>query len=249
MITFDRFNKKIHEILQNPKFAYPLVVQSESDLRFILGQEGEMTEGKCIRFYLLVHPEKGSIEKISYQVFGEPTLIAICEAVCEVVSTKNYVQASRVGADLIEKKLIDHHFIPDSYFQRLINQVLSALYMALEQCQDIILEEAFLQSPVQNASFVESEHFKNWNAYSYVDKLELIKKIIKEDIEPYVALDQGGVEVKDFINDKEVIIGYKGSCTSCFSATGATLNAIDQILKQKVHPALVVVPDMSTLKF
>lgn len=249
MITFDRFNKKIHEILQNPKFAYPLIVQADSDLRFVLGQEGELEEDKCIRFYLLVHPEKGSIEKISYQVFGEPLLIAICEAICEVAITKNYVQASRVRADLIEKKLVDHHFISDSYFQRLINEVLSALFMALEQCQDILLEESFLQSPVQNSSFEASEHFKNWNAYSFIDKLELIKQIIKEDIEPYVALDQGGVEVKDFINDKEVIIGYKGSCTSCFSATGATLNAIDQILKQKLHPALVVVPDMSTLKF
>jgi NifU-like protein len=208
-----------------------------------------MEQGRFIRFYLLVHPEKGSIEKISYQVFGEPIIIAICEAVCEVAITKNYVQASRVGADLIEKKLVDHQFVSDNYFQRLLNDVLSALYMALQQCQDILLEDLFLQSPVQNTAFVESEHFKNWSTYSLADKLELIKKIILEDIEPYVALDQGGVEVKDFINDKEVIIGYKGSCTSCYSATGATLNAINQILKQKLHPDIVVVPDMSTLKF
>lgn len=246
---FDRFNKKIHEYLQNPHYAFPLIVRAESDLRYVIGQEGDMEQGRFIRFYLLVHPEKGSIEKISYQVFGEPILIAICEAVCEVAITKNYVQASRVGADLIEKKLVDHQFVSDNYFQRLLNDVLSALYMALQQCQDILLEDLFLQSPVQNTAFVESEHFKNWSTYSLADKLELIKKIILEDIEPYVALDQGGVEVKDFINDKEVIIGYKGSCTSCYSATGATLNAINQILKQKLHPDIVVVPDMSTLKF
>jgi NifU-like protein len=249
MITFDRLSKKLHDTLQNPKFAYPLIVSTESPLRYVIGQEGQIGEGKCIRFYLLVDSEKGSIEKISYQVFGEPLLIAICEAVCEIAITKNYVQASRVGADLIEKKLADEHFKIDSYIQRLLNDALSALYMALEQCQDIILDEVFLQSPVQNSAYIESEHLKHWGAYSYTDKLELIKKIIKEDIEPYVALDQGGVEVKDFLNDKEVIIGYRGSCTSCFSATGATLSAINHTLKQKVHPALIVIPDMTTLKF
>lgn len=249
MMTFDKLNKKIHELLQNPQYAYPLIVSTESSLRYVIGQEGDPSEGKCIRFYLLVHPEQGTIEKISYQVFGEPLLIAICETVCEVAITKNYVQASRVGADLIEKKLVDSHFTLDNYIRRHFNEVLAALYMALEQCQDIAIEEAFLQSPLHNTSNVDSEHVHNWHAYSFVDKLEIIKKTIKEDIEPYVALDQGGVEVKDFLHDREVIIGYKGSCTSCYSATGATLNAINQILKQKVHPALVVIPDKTTLNF
>jgi NifU-like protein len=105
MMTFDKLSKKIHELLHNPQYAYPLIVSTESTLRYVIGQEGEPSEGKCIRFYLLVHPEQGTIEKISYQVFGEPLLIAICEAVCEIALTKNYVQASRVGADLIEKKI------------------------------------------------------------------------------------------------------------------------------------------------
>lgn len=250
MIAFTQFTKKVHEYLQQPKFAYPLVVTTDSALRYVLGQEGEVSDGQMVRFYLLVHPEKGSIESISYQVFGEPFVIALCEALCEIVLTKNYVQASRVGADLLEKKLFEKEVALTSYEKGLINTALSALYMALEQCQDISLEESLLESPLQRSGNSEqSEHLKMWDSYSHADKLHLIKKTIQEDIEPYVALDQGGVEVKEFLHGKEVVIGYKGSCSSCFSATGATLNAINQILKQKLHPELIVVPDMSTIKF
>ena len=61
---------------------------------------------------------------------------------------------------------------------------------------------------------------------------------------PYIALDAGGVEVLNLVDDHQVLIAYQGSCTSCYSAVGTTLSYIQQVLRNKVHPSLVVVPDI-----
>jgi NifU-like protein len=76
-------------------------------------------------------------------------------------------------------------------------------------------------------------------------QMTVLEQIIASDIRPYVELDAGGVQVLEVVAHREVIIAYQGSCTTCHSATGATLNAIQQILRTKVHPELVVIPDMS----
>jgi len=59
-----------------------------------------------------------------------------------------------------------------------------------------------------------------------------------------VELDAGGVEVVK-VEENRVTIVYSGNCTSCYSATGATLEAIGNILRRKVYPDLMVIPDLS----
>jgi NifU-like protein len=78
------------------------------------------------------------------------------------------------------------------------------------------------------------------------EKNKILEEVIIQDIRPYVQLDQGDVEVKK-IDGYQITIGYKGSCTTCFSATGSTLNAIAQIFKAKVNPNIEVIPDLSSL--
>ena len=68
--------------------------------------------------------------------------------------------------------------------------------------------------------------------------------ILDKDVRPYTELDAGGVELLNLIEDKEVIIAYQGTCTSCHSATGATLSYIQQVLKAKVHPDIFVTPNL-----
>jgi NifU-like protein len=75
-------------------------------------------------------------------------------------------------------------------------------------------------------------------------KLQVLEKVMDQQVRPYIALDGGGVEVINLLNDREVIISYQGNCTSCFSAVGATLSYIQQVVKAKVHPSLVVVPNL-----
>ena len=70
--------------------------------------------------------------------------------------------------------------------------------------------------------------------------------MIKNEIQPFIALDAGGVEVLE-LDGLEVKIAYEGACVTCPSATGATLSAIQEILRAQVHPGLEVKPDLSYL--
>ena len=67
--------------------------------------------------------------------------------------------------------------------------------------------------------------------------------MIKEEVKSLIALDAGGVGVLA-LNDLEVKIAYEGACVTCPSATGATLSAIQEILRGQVHPGLEVKPDL-----
>ncbi len=60
----------------------------------------------------------------------------------------------------------------------------------------------------------------------------------------YWMFDRDIRHTVDFINEKEVLISYEGSCTTCHSSTGSTLSAIQQILKSRVHPTLFVTPQL-----
>ena len=75
-------------------------------------------------------------------------------------------------------------------------------------------------------------------------KIAVIEEVMDRDIRPYIALDGGGVTVLNLIGDKELSIAYQGSCTSCYSSIGTTLSYIQQVLRAKVHPDIVVVPEM-----
>ncbi len=83
--------------------------------------------------------------------------------------------------------------------------------------------------------------------FAHEQKLAVIEKVLDEDVRPYIELDEGGIEVQALIHDKELIIGYTGNCTSCYSSIGSTLSTIQQIVQSKVHPDLKVVPNLDAL--
>ena len=134
---------------------------------------------------------------------------------------------------------------------RYLNLSLSAVFEASSLCQDITITDPYSHSPVVegNNGSEGSNHYSQWPSYTLEEKLSVIREVILEEIVPYIALDEGGVEVTELKDDKEVIVVYQGSCTSCYSATGATLNAIQQILRDKVHPELFVTPDVGVELF
>jgi NifU-like protein len=225
------------------------------EARLAIGTEGNLTQGHLVKLYLLVSQSEGVILDARFQAFGPPALIGAADAVCEMLLNKNYAQASRISADLIDKKLRDHPSIEafSEEMYKYLNGVLFALLEATSLCQDILITAPYAHSPVVEGRDENGNHGSNhmaaWTSYSLEEKLSVIREVIKEEIEPYIALDEGGVEVTELKDDKEVIVVYQGSCTTCFSAIGATLNAIQQILRDKVHPELIVTPDTSVLKF
>jgi NifU-like protein len=195
-----------------------------------------------------VDPEDGMIVDARFQVYGQSALIGAAEVACELVIGKNYDQARRISADLIDKQVrdrADEPAFPKETFPHL-NLVLEAIDHAAETCMDIPLSTNYIAPPAP-ADFGEvlEGGYPGWDTFSLKQKIQVIEETIARDIRPYIELDAGGVEVLDLLNDREVLIAYKGSCTSCFSATGTTLSYIQQILRNKVHPTLLVVPDLS----
>jgi NifU-like protein len=89
--------------------------------------------------------------------------------------------------------------------------------------------------------------YPGWKELPTKEKIALIEEIIDKEIRPYIELDAGGIQILNLIDEKELIIAYQGACTSCHSATGATLNAIAQILQARIDPELIVTPDLSLL--
>lgn len=251
-MQWNRYSKKMHEKIMNPLYAGEIQEAGNSQTRVVSGQEGSIQKGSVVRFFLLVNEVDGIIIDARYQMFGEPLLVALCEVLCELVIKKNYQQAARIGSDLLDKKLQD-----DSYANplpkeknHLMNLVMASLYEALSSCQDLSIKDPYIESPIEKESGGNSSiHHSSWPSYTYEEKIEIIAQVIKQEIEPYIALDEGGVSVKELVADKEVIILYQGACTSCYSSIGATLQAIEQILKNRVHPEIKVTPDQSVLKF
>jgi len=217
-------------------------------MRVIKGK-GEEEEALII-FSIVIDETDGIIADAKFIAFGNTTLIGAADAACEILLRKNYDQARRLNKDLIDRKLRDFAQIPafpkTSYSE--LNLVLSAIENAAEQCTDIPLKDP-IASPLTPNDHSHEKGDSNWHLLSPDEKLCAIKEIIRDEIQPYIELDAGGIEVIALKEEKKVMIAYQGACTSCPSSTGATLEAIQQILRTRLSPSLEVKPDLSFLQY
>lgn len=244
-----RYSKKLNSKIENARNAgFFLAGQAEArGMRLAYGQEGQLQHGNVVHLYWLVDKDDGIIVDAKFQVFGQSGLIGAAEAACEILVGKNYDQAKRVTTELIDKQLRDTPDIPafpkDSFPH--LNLVLGAIEMASEQCTDLPLAASYVAPPVPaDMGEVLPGGYPGWKELALKRKLTVIEEVLDRDIRPYIALDAGGVVVLNLINDKELIIAYQGTCTSCYSAIGTTLSYIQQVMKAKVHPEIVVIPDL-----
>lgn len=247
--TWSRYSKKLMNKIDNPRCA-GVFLRKDADeraMRLVEGSMGSVEDGNIIRFYWLVDPDDGVIVDAKFQVFGQTALIGAAEAACELLVGKNYLQAQRMSADLIDKQLRDRN--DDQSFPREtyphLNLVMEAIESCSEQCQDLPVAESFLTTPVPiEMADVVPGGYPGWKELSLKKKLAVIEEVLDQDIRPYIALDAGGVIVLNLIDDKELVIAYQGSCTSCYSSVGTTLSYIQQIMRAKVHPDITVIPQM-----
>jgi NifU-like protein len=216
-----------------PDYAGPL----KTEHRLCIGEEGSLEQGNLVKFYLAVKEEDGLIVEARFQAFGETLLIGAAEILCELALGKNYAQAKRFSADLV----INKGFPEDS--ASYINLAIDALDLALAQCEGLPMPEEFLVTPVDFSDLKKGE-YPNWDALSHNERIAIIQEILAHEITPYVQLDGGNVIIKELKDPLILIIKYEGNCTSCISSTGSTLNAIQQILRARVHPELQVVPEL-----
>ena len=213
------------------------------DMRLVTGESGSIKIGNIAKLYLLVDETDGIISDAKFQVFGEPLLIAAMEAVAELLLHKTYVQGGRLTADLLDRHLRDIRDVPSFPKEGVsfLNLALEAMDEALTLCRDIPFTEQYQTTPLEDIG--ESTPYPGWRALSVEEKIAVVEEVIASDIRPYIELDAGGVDILN-LNGLELIIRYRGACTSCHSSTGSTLSAIQEILRKKVDPEIVVVPDL-----
>ncbi|MCB1136431.1 MAG: NifU family protein [Chlamydiia bacterium] len=246
---WQRYSKKLRSRIEKPRSIgfFSADEAKERGLRRAVGIDGEVEDGNAVHLYWLLDPNDGVILDSRFQVFGQTALIGAAEAACELLIGKNYDQAHRiVTADFIDRHLrdrSDEQAFPNETFAHL-NLVISAIDHAVEQCMDIPVAADYVSPVPESVGDVLEGGYPGWDTFTLKQKLALINQVMDEHIRPYVAMDDGGVEVLNLIDDRELIIAYQGTCTSCFSAVGATLGYIQKTLRAKVHPDLVVVPDM-----
>lgn len=68
-----------------------------------------------------------------------------------------------------------------------------------------------------------------------------INRFLDQRVRPALAGDGGGLEVLG-IDGYTLRIRYQGACGSCPSAISGTLNAIENLLRREINPAIEVIP-------
>ena len=242
-----RYSKKVQRKIDTPR-SFGTFDSRESEARAVrlaVGSEGTPDEGNAIRFYWLVDRDDGTIIDAKYQLYGQSALIAAAEAACELTVGKNYDQARRISADLIDKQLRDRSERPAFPMETYphLNLVVDAIETIATTCSDIPLPTSYASPPTPLEEGEERE-YPGWEKLTTQQQVAVIEEVLDHEVRPYIALDAGGVEVLNLVAGKEVLIAYQGTCTSCYSAVGTTLSYIQQTLRRRIHPDLVVTPDI-----
>lgn len=236
---WELLSKKLKEKIDRLRFVGSFTKEI-AGMRLVVGKE------ENLHFYWLVDESDGVIADAKFQAFGPVGLIAAAEVASELVLRKNYDQISRLTADLIDQHMRDRKDEPafpkecDVY----LNQVLAAIDHAVSQCLDIPFAETYDTTPIENDFGEIPGGIPGWENFPKGQKVKIIEEVIDKEIRPYVELDAGGVQLIEFRETGEVLISYQGSCTTCHSATGSTLTAIQKILRARVHPTLFVTPHL-----
>lgn len=243
-----RYSKKLisrMDQMRNAGYFTPEEAEARV-MRLATGEAGNVAEGNKVYLYWLVDKDDGIIVDARYQVFGPAVLIGVADTSCDLLVGKNYDQASRITADLIDRHVRDR--ADDQAFPReaysYLNLILEAIEHAVEKCTDIPFIASYSAPPVPTEiQGVLENGYPGWLEMPLQQKIALIEDVLDKEIRPYIALDAGGVEVIRLVNDRELFIKYQGSCTSCYSSIGATLSAIQSMIRAKVHPSIVVIPE------
>jgi NifU-like protein len=86
----------------------------------------------------------------------------------------------------------------------------------------------------------ELEEAQQRSTLTPMQKINLIQKVLMEDVRPFLVADGGDVELYDVEGDVVKVI-LKGACGSCASSTATLKGAVETKLREKVLPTLTVV--------
>lgn len=110
----------------------------------------------------------------------------------------------------------------------------------LEQQVWKVIDDKIAMYAAEEAEKIEIE-VKDFMNLAQDEKMQAVEMVLNRSIRHSLAQDGGGVELKD-IEGNEVQIHYQGACGDCPSSTTGTLQHIERLIKQQLHPDLVVKP-------
>lgn len=239
---WERFSKKLKAKIESLRFVGSFSSKEALDE----GMRLVVAKGENVRLFWLVDESDGVIADVRFQAYGPIAFLGMIEVASELILRKNYVQVSRIHADLLDQALRDKKGAAafpkecDAFF----NIVLSAIEDGVQQCLDIPVEEEYTATPIDLDLEGNEGGIEGWENFSHLQKKQIIEEVIEKEIRPYIELDSGGVRLIELKGHHEVVIAYEGACTSCYAATGSTLSAIQKILRARVHPSLSITPDI-----
>ena len=250
LFPWELYSKKLSLRIESPfsAGAFSEKEAREKGLFLATGESGEIALGNAVQLFWLVDPEDGIIADARFLAYGDSALIGACEIISELVVGKNYLQASDLSVEDVDKHVRDtpeKEAFPRETWGH-ITLGLEALVETASVCQHIPLPIP----PVIPFSSTTSRDIKEggwpgWEILSSEEQKKIIEQVLDKEVRPFVARDSGGVDLIDLVEGKQVLIAYTGACLTCFSANGATLSYIQHVLRSHVHPDLIVIPQVS----
>jgi NifU-like protein len=250
MITcfpWTHYSKKLQLRIETPYCLGSFTPEDANarELFLATSTQGSLATGNQISLFWLVDKTDGVIIDSRFQAFGDTVLVGAAEVACELVIGKNYDQARRITAELLDRHVRDKRetpAFPESAADH-ISLVTDALENCAVACDGIPLAAEYVAPPITGHMVdVVEGGYPGWSTLTLEQKLAVIEQVIAQEVRPYIEMDAGGVSVINLMHDKEVVIAYSGACTDCHSSTGATLSYIQHVLRAKVHPDLDVIP-------
>lgn len=195
-----------------------------------------------IRLQICIDEQEKIIVDAKFQAYGNPFCLGFLQLLTEELLRKNLMQARRLQENLFFSKIYSKkNTQPTDQEKSTMKKAFAVLQMCLEQTQDLVSDLQYV-TPFSLQDVTKEEEI-SWETLSHKEKLGWIHTILEKDIRPYLALDEGNVLIKALEND-QLHIQYEGSCTTCYAATGSTLQAIEGILRKKLSMTICVIPDL-----
>jgi NifU-like protein len=108
-----------------------------------------------------------------------------------------------------------------------------------------LLEEYEKEKMAKRADSLTQGGPVDFSEMTIVQKLKAVDKVIDDNIRQMLIMDGGDMEILDIKENGEhfdIYIRYLGACNGCASSSTGTLFAIENILKEKLHENIRVLP-------
>ena len=245
--AWSRYTKKMHDLLRRP-LSIGQFTSTPENMSLCSYEGGSKDEGNWYRLQILVDLTDGVIADVKYSFFGPTVLLVSLEAIARYIVRKNIRQALKVSVEVLDRTLRDQDAQP-AFKERHGPYVLFAvdgISQALEKVSHIEVKD--YSTPLEEPPVFTGERMgENWLNLSDESRIKILEQAFEEHIRPFLAIDEGGVQILGIENHTEIKIAYSGNCTSCFSAIGSTLNGIQSLLQERVYSELKVIPDLDNL--